>query len=612
LFSFTMVGVSILATGLVKKEFQSIVFPLNVFSTGLQANASSSRQLNWVMWCLLILCVLVFTVHFLYDVYIQYRINSELQKPKWSFITSFFAESWWNGFDLVAVILNIITQYYLFRYICVDSELEGWAWSSWTFGNYEFDHLVSENREDAFFNFARAAFFYEQYTVFAARSILFMSARTIKYMVAIQQLRLVVLTVSTAIWELLAMLLILILALFGFACMFFIYYGNRFTAFGTIGTSFCELFIFMSGVFDATPELFHANPIFFTIAFCLVQLIFYFVLANLFLAVVVYKWREVRRSAQEDAVSTAMSCWSSLSCVKRATEKESESSATKVPLNDNFWKSCAMLNFLDKFDEAGKIHLDRKTPAGKSVGIENGTGGDGGGHENEDEQASEMSAPYDIEKIFKKAQMEIASQMSATANVQPRDGGAGVQLDQTDQPAKLADDEGVKEFRRRVPLGIQCTPVEPDAAKKIEADLISMLQDDPQAGGRIVQEIWLDALVTVLEDVGTLKKVQEFFLPPPMMQPRNAQEHGNVDQQKVKMEIRLDKFLRLLVECTKMQHYRYLKNSAKTKEKGLKQQSLVFADYLDRLEQRIKELQQEIKVLERKNTDMRSHVAPLL
>jgi cell division septum initiation protein DivIVA len=44
----------------------------------------------------------------------------------------------------------------------------------------------------------------------------------------------------------------------------------------------------------------------------------------------------------------------------------------------------------------------------------------------------------------------------------------------------------------------------------------------------------------------------------------------------------------------------------------LKQQSLVFADYLDRLEKRIKELQQEIKVLERKNTEMRSHVAPLL
>jgi len=450
--------------------------------------------------------------------------------------------------------------------------------------------------------------------VFAAWSILFISIRTIKYMVAIQQLRLVVLTISTAIWELLAMLLILTLALFGFACMFFIYYGNRFTEFGSIGSSFCELFIYMCGVFDTTPALFHSDPMFFAFAFFVVQLIFYFILANLFLAVTVYKWREVRRSAQEDALSTLKGCWKSMSCIRRVTEKESETTDHKVALSGSFWQACAMLNYLEKFDESGRISMDPKAASGKGAGHDAGTGADGAGRENEEEAAqAEKSTTRDLEKIFKKAHMEIASQMSCNATVRPReagDQGAGIQAMLADEPAQLPPEEedGEKEYT----LGIVEKPVEPGAATKIKNDLLAKLQDEHQAAGKVAQEIWLDALVTVLEDTNCLQKVQAFFLPPPMIRPRNQQECGAFDQKKVKMEQRLDKFLRLLIESTKTQHYKYLKDSAKTKEKGLKQQSLVFADYLDRLEQRIKELQQEIKVLERKNTDMRSHVAPLL
>merc|ERR1719487_977074 len=117
-------------------------------------------------------------------------------------------------------------------------------------------------------------------------------------MVSVQQLRLVVLTMSTAVWELLAMLLITFMALFGFACSFFVWYGNRFNRFGSIGRSFTELFMFMCGLFES-EELFHFSPVFFTIVFPVVQLVFYFILANMFLAVTVYKWREVRKSAQE-------------------------------------------------------------------------------------------------------------------------------------------------------------------------------------------------------------------------------------------------------------------------------------------------------------------------
>merc|ERR1719271_1636061 len=109
-----------------------------------------------------------------------------------------------------------------------------------------------------------------------------------------------------------------------------------------------------------------------------------------------------------------------------------------------------------------------------------------------------------------------------------------------------------------------------------------------------------------------ISTVQDFFVPPPMLKPRSNAEYQRFTEKKDRMEFYLNKFLKYLQQVTKLKHYQYLKDSSKTKEKVLKQQSLVFADYLDKLEQRIGELQKEIKVLERKNTDMRSHVAPLL
>merc|ERR1719454_323553 len=112
--------------------------------------------------------------------------------------------------------------------------------------------------------------------------------------------------------------------------------------------------------------------------------------------------------------------------------------------------------------------------------------------------------------------------------------------------------------------------------------------------------------------MGTVKIVQDFFVPPPMLKPRSNAEFQRFNEKKDRMEFYLNKFLKYLTQVSKVKHYQYLKDSSKTKEKVLKQQSLVFADYLDKLETRILELQKDIKVLERKKADMHSHVAPLL
>jgi len=610
LFSYNMVAFSVLATGKMSREHKTIVFPMNVFSTGQQESQWGARTVNLALWILTLVCTLWFTLSFLFDLFIQYRITSELQRPKYSFVSSFFAESWWNVVDLVAVVLTITTQYFLIRYIMIGSSLVDWNLSSWTSKDFKFDLEVTEDRVDEFYYFSQAAFYFQEFTFYAAWSILFIVIRTVKFMVAIQQLRLVVLTIATAVWELLAMLLITLLALFGFACMFYLRFGVQFIRYGSVPKAFVELFLFMCGKFEIA-DLGHANPLFFSFVFPLVQLIFYFVLANMFLAVTVYKWREVRKSAQEDLMSTVKGCWKSLSCVKRAAVGESTHDNDQVPLDSGFWKNCAVLNYLSLFDDSGMIKLlDRKAPtSGKHAEAAADPDGHAKEHEEEAAQQLEQSPVRDLDKIFKKAHMEIASQMSRNIGERRQDGGGGLGafLDK-DVSEKVEEDAGSVRT-----IGIVDDQVEPGTAKKIKQDLEDKLKTDERSGATsVAQEIWLDALITVLEDVGTLKTVQAFFLPPAMIRPRTKQEMGKFDEKKVKMEQRLDKFLRLLIEGTKTQYYKYLKDSAKTKEKVLKQQSLVFADYLDRLEVRIKELQQEIKVLERKNTEMRSHVAPLL
>jgi hypothetical protein len=529
MFTYNMVSFSILATGKMKTKFHSVVFPLNVFSTGQQEKSSGLRSAIYVSWVTVLVCVLGFTFFFLRDLFIQYRITSELQKPKWSFLGSFFAESWWNVLDLFTVILLLVTQYFFFRYVMIDQRINDWGWSSWTTKHMKFNLTVAEDRKDDFFNFSEAAYFFDSYTFFASWSILFIAVRTIKYMVSIQQLHLVVLTMSTAVWELLAMLLITFLALFGFASTFFIRYGTRFYRFGDISNAFCELFIFMCGVFD-TEALFHQSPEFFFIVFPFVQLVFYFILANMFLAVTVYKWREVRKTAQEDVMSTFKRCWkSSFMCSKRLAQKDEEDATNKqISLDEKFWQQCAVLTFLSKFDDSGNIRgLDSKHRDG---------GPDGAGKENEEEGALQMDKNADgkernLDKMFKKAHMEIASQMCR--NVALRDDGAGVQ--QILSP-DIHTEYHHEDDSADVTIGIVEDQVDIATSKKIKQDLEDKLKLDERKGDNsVAQEIWLDALITVLEDVEILKAVQAFFLPPPMIKPRTQQEWGVFDQKKVKM-----------------------------------------------------------------------------
>jgi len=218
--------------------------------------------------------------------------------------------------------------------------------------------------------------------------------------------------------------------------------------------------------------------------------------------------------------------------------------------------------------------------------------------------------------------MEIASQM-CRGIVVPRahengqnDQGKGVgALEDAPAEVPVEEEEGSElepefedDFQQVEMVGI----IEDPQTHETSSEILKRMNEKLEESEHLAEEIWLDALVTVLEEAGALERLQRFFRPLPMIKPTKPQELLNFKQKKAKMESRLNMFLRWLQEEARIKHYGFLKEMAQDKEKNLKQQSLVLTDYLETLDAQIVQLEKDIKVLERKNAHMRQHVSPLL
>merc|ERR1719329_583380 len=117
-----------------------------------------------------------------------------------------------------------------------------------------------------------------------------------------------------------------------------------------------------------------------------------------------------------------------MSCFKRVTggDKQNDTEERQKTLDMQFWKDRAVLKYLDRFDDSGNIAgLDHKAAAGKGAGDGGAGAADGGNKESDEVAIMELQQPInrDLNKIFKKAHMEIASQMCRNVTA---DQGAGV------------------------------------------------------------------------------------------------------------------------------------------------------------------------------------------
>jgi len=558
-------------------------------------------------------------LHFLSDLLNQYNISNALLRPSYMFIVDFFTEDWWNIVDVGTVILNILVIEALCSFMLIDSSADVRSGiQSWT-GEYGFNAYADLNTADQIEEFETAACLYQRFSGVAALNGLFLIVRFVKYFGGIAALRLVMKTLSAAIQELIIVILMMCVVFCGFVFMFLAFFGIRSAMFGTIHGAFVNVFVFLLGRFQI-DDLVRQGPVFWLFVLPVFQ-VFSYLLVNMLLAAIVLSWRDARRDAQEFSLNSAWhTLRESLTWYPQGMKDEKEEVNLKK-LDADFWQKLSILRYVSTLDESGKMsqhqHMRRKLESGEEVDR-----GDEIRAENSESDQEGVGTGFNFEsgedhkkflKAFKKAHMELASRMCRAMDAPKRDHGGGVGLEM-DEEGRANEQVAGSELAKKQQedevgfIGIVEDAQPDDKVKFIIGELSRKLEE----ADHLSEEIWLDALLTVLEEAHGLDKLQRFFLPMPMILPRKPQEWGVFNQKKVKMERRLDMFLKWLQEEARVRHYGFLQEMAESKERVLKQQSLVLTDYLETLDAQIQKLQEDIQELERKNAQMRSPVAPLL
>eukprot|EP00929_Paragymnodinium_shiwhaense_P084240 TRINITY_DN45024_c0_g1_i1.p1 TRINITY_DN45024_c0_g1~~TRINITY_DN45024_c0_g1_i1.p1 ORF type:complete len:1707 (-),score=375.57 TRINITY_DN45024_c0_g1_i1:105-5225(-) len=607
LFVYRSIHFDLHLTGMVDKQVLTYAFPLNLFPD------QGFKSLLSPLFILHAIFTFGFLLHLLQDLNVQHQINQELSKAFYKVPISFISEDLSNIFVIGCSVLNIMifTSMLELMYL-MPPGYEGSpdADYSWTLEVYKFKSTVDMNSQDEFNTFYDAAHIYGKLVGYLGLNGLFMMLRCVRYLSAVPQLRLMMDTISTASYELAVITMIVAVALLAFAFAFHmmlgVQFGDNVHGYGSLSSAFTELFLFLSGQFHTDEQVNHYK-ILFPLIFMSFVLCFY-ILMHMYMAALVFRWRIVRRDAQEFALKRGISS-------KLHRPKDKDAKPLKA-IDRDFWKSASVLNHLSHLDETGRI---REVEGAIGSKKRKTTDAD---HQN-GPQLLDLQADVDGKKllaIFKKAHMEYASQISR--NVQPpppQDDGAGTGLMVMNR--HLSENLGIDEFGMviedeveeedsgaPIEIGIIEDPVEMLQADKVISKLATLLVQDEHPA----EEICLDALVTVLEESGTLGKLQEFFQPPPMLRPKTDKDWANFKARKMQMQNRLNIFYRWLQEETRVTHYEFLKDSAIAKERVTKQQSLVLTEYLEELDEQIAKLQEDIRSLERRTKDLTAHVAPLL
>eukprot|EP00403_Amphidinium_massartii_P003708 CAMPEP_0178383642 /NCGR_PEP_ID=MMETSP0689_2-20121128/7105_1 /TAXON_ID=160604 /ORGANISM="Amphidinium massartii, Strain CS-259" /LENGTH=1704 /DNA_ID=CAMNT_0020003865 /DNA_START=14 /DNA_END=5129 /DNA_ORIENTATION=+ len=620
LFKYTQVLFSIADSGKMFKEVRTTTFALNLFSVG--PGQETARYLNVALCITYFACALGFTIYLIQDLfYVQYQITTQLQRPRYMCLIDFFREDWWNFVDVLSVCLNIGVIYYLLSFMLYNGSMNSsWHINSWVLTNYQFRPWVTERDRDEFSEFFDAAQTYDNFVELASVNGMFLLVRCIKYFGAIPQLRLIMTTLSAGVYEFLNLIIILLILLFSFVLLFYVQYGAEIMRISTFHGAFVQLFLYMVGDFNIW-DLFENDPVYFSILFIIYTVLFGFLLTNVFLAAIVWRWKEVRKDAQNKNIFELIweNAWDICSCCKRKSKRQKgESSQKEVVLDKDFWGSLSALQYLEFLDEKGSLSAaatdDRKDkPGGKSEGDGmqvNGTDPEKGRLMDLSKEGQER-----LEMTFQRAHMELASIMCRAVPDHAKDTGAGVKSvlneDSESEEDEEADEGGHEELQTFFEVGILDQPMEQAQAGKIKQRVMSLLAKDEKKDQHC-DEIWLDCLITVLEEARALERLQTFFRPPPMHKPKKPEDWGKYNARKVKMQHRLELFLRFCKERMREEHYKYLKERAAAKDRVLKQQSIYLAEYLSDLNEHIDTLKAQITKLDEQNAKMRQHVTPLL
>lgn len=653
MFTYTYVRFSRQPSGRLDKDMSTNAFPLNLWSQGQQQSATQTTcMLMFIAYFTLTMYWFIATIR---NLWTQFQITTELQRAWYKTFLDFFTDDGWHVIDITSLALNFVVISYTIYFACLEPSLSistmKFEFNTWTL-TWKWEKLADRDSVDIIDKFELAATLYNSMLFYAGLNSFFLIVRVIKYIRAIPPLGLVMETLAGALKDISFVALNLVVLMVGFVFLFFTLFGVIFLRFGSWVEAFKTLFLYMLGEFDVV-DVYNFWPIGFITCFMVYQFLFFFMLTNVFLAAIAHQWKVSRMFAQESKLVKPMIQsigkglrWMCVLCCSRhgaqaMASPEEENEKVAVKLDAVFWRSCSILNHLADLDETGAINVVTDAKLGKNgvktkhqkhlkgEALKDGdeihistdekmeertekemlAHGVGGG-------AMEDGEPQKFEHVFRRAHMEIASGLSRSVVAPPpgsggADTGAGVgavEEDAEQDPDEIDDRRRREEKEDHYEIGIIEDDVESEVADRIRERMLKMLSDRDH----VADEIWLDAIITVLEEAGALKRVQQLFLPPAMSRPKKPQEWGHFNAKKSTMEKRLDTFLQMVMEATKQRHYHFLSDSATAKERVLKQQTLVLVNYLEHLDAQVAKLQDEIKKLETKNMRIRGHVQPLL
>lgn len=629
MFTYTAVKFAVLDTGLLKKDIYTAVYPVKIFAAGQREGYTDAAFRSWTfaLFVLVVVYLLYFFYHVLVDVYVQYRISSKMYHHWYQMPLDFFTEDAYNIVELTSLCFSVAVMAELFIYQAYkptfDIENVPWFVKSWTTANYKLDGKVGPMLPaDDFDNHRFVGESWRLLVGLMGVTAMSLGVNALKYMNFIHSLRLSVLTFASASAELISMAIIIFLMLFGFMVMFSLRFGVQIARFGTMGGSLKQLFIWICNEYTV-DDLLTSGFVYFGVLFPIFSVLF-FVLSNMFLAAVVFAWKATRREARDPSVINELKRIYDVLFPKRA-EDEDDVAKQPTKMDLEYWRATGILTLLPKLREDGMIDIPHHGNEGAGSARSRGTGGT--------PRPGDMDDPMRIAAVFKRVHMEIASQLCRNVRLEEEfddesDHGGGVGLDTRhhvveefyaqdgtmramdpgDPTGMLAGGEIPAQHHHTV-LPILDHEVDDKTKSEVAGILVKYLNRDRNMDA---QEFLLDALITALEKTETLKAVQEFFLMPPILYPRKPQEKKKFEEMKTTMEQQLNYIVRWLEVEAKIKHFSLLKEQTLARERVLKQQSLVLADYLAGIEEQIEMLTKEIEELNTKTVNLRKHMTPLL
>mmetsp|Transcript_249 Transcript_249/g.809 ORF Transcript_249/g.809 Transcript_249/m.809 type:complete len:1700 (-) Transcript_249:20-5119(-) len=606
LFMHVAVAFGLGSTGKLEKAATTTAFPLNVFSIGNSDAASAARVWNWLCFFAYIVASLCFALHFFRSLFTQYRISKANFRPAYLVPFDFLAEDFWNLFDFGTAVMNFVLILRVLAFILMDSSFDFQKGVQTWIGEHRFAATIDLNSVDPSVRFGDQAAAYRQVQGSAAICVFLLIARLLRYCRVIPPLMLVSTAISQAFHELFLLVVVLCAVFLAFALMSYLILALDAARFGSIGEAFLRMLELALG--DLEQEV-HAggNALFWCIVIPIFQLTMFFILSTM-VGSVAYRWKEARRDAEDfptlQGIAGLLRRAVRIFNARAGAEKRRED-ATEVSTGVDWWRARSILELLSRMSDSGQLrgpdavgsphharnssHGAGTAPEGESVTEAEGKPGQDDGDANTDaasHPAFDFGQPEDQKKFvraFRKLGMEKASELSKADDME------NIDDDQVHSNAGADDREGEPDIWFR---SIVEKPQPQRSVEAVAAELGSKLGLE---GAQPSEEVWLDALVTVLEDAGFLDKVQHIFLPAPTPEPKRHRERVAFANRKRGMENRLDGFLRLLQMEAKKGYYGFLGQMAKQKETVLKQQSLVLTDYLQTLEDQHRKVQEKVK-----------------